>query len=97
MFNLHYGKNIIVFRAHQVALQAEIFLYGTDEKIIISDMDGTMTKTDIKGLYNNCRGRNYLHDGYQSLMNEFCQKGYRIVWITMRSIALYNFSKKYIQ
>jgi hypothetical protein len=29
-------------------------------------------------------------------MKEVCNKGYKIIWITMRSIALYNFSKKYI-
>lgn len=63
---------------------------------MISDFDGTMTKTDIKGIYNNFRGRKYLHDGYDLLIEKLVENGYRIIWITMRSITLYQISKNYI-
>lgn len=59
-------------------------------------MDGTMTKTDLMGLVSNYREQHYLHDGYDIFIKELANQGYKIIWITMRSIALYAFSKKYI-
>ena len=56
-----------------------------------------MTKTDLRGIYHNCKGSHYLHDGYEILMRELSLNGYNIIWITMRSIALYQFSKEYIR
>lgn len=60
-------------------------------------MDGTLTKDDIGGLYNNLYDQHYLHDGYDSLINTADQNGYKIVWLTMRSLPLYKLSKKYIR
>jgi phosphatidate phosphatase LPIN len=60
-------------------------------------MDGTLTKSDLRGLYNNYSEKNYLHDGYSDLIKTAAKNGYRIVWLTMRSLSLYNFSKNYIR
>ena len=74
-------------------MKAEIYLYDINDRIIVSDMDGTMTKTDVRGLYHNCKGNHYLHDGYETFMRELINSGYQAIWITMRSLSLYNFSK----
>jgi phosphatidate phosphatase PAH1 len=31
-------------------------------------MDGTMTKSDLTGLYNNYKSKDYAHDGYYDLL-----------------------------
>lgn len=93
---LVHGKNKIVFKTTRVTLEAEIYLYKLSDKLIISDLDGTMTKTDIMGIVSNYRDINYIHDGYEIFINELSKNGYKIVWLTMRSMAMYNFSKKYI-
>lgn len=59
-------------------------------------MDGTMTKTDLMGIVSNYRETHYIHDGYETFINELSKRGYKIVWLTMRSMAMYSFSKKYI-
>lgn len=56
-------------------------------------MDGTLTKDDIGGLYSNYYDKNYLHDGYHDLIETAYKNGYKIVWLTMRSLPLYKFSK----
>lgn len=59
------GRNIIKFQLDsKYAVSSEIYLYGEHDKILVSDVDGTLTKSDVKGLYNNFHGDNYLHDGY---------------------------------
>lgn len=62
--DLKYGKNIIEYRLEEVVLTGEIYLYTDLDKLIVSDVDGTLTKNDLGGLYNNYMGNNYLHDGY---------------------------------
>lgn len=53
-----------MFKVSRVTLEAQIYLFSLQDKIIISDFDGTMTKTDIMGLVNNYRDTPYMHDGY---------------------------------
>ena len=55
-----------------------------------------MTKSDIRGLYHNMKNLNYLHEGYYELIDRVEKNGYRIIWLTMRSLPLYKFSKNYI-
>lgn len=70
-------------------LEAEIYLYTDNDQILISDVDGTLTKDDFGGLYNNYMGNNYLHDGYHELINRVSENGYKVVWMTMRSLPMY--------
>lgn len=42
-------------------ISAEIYLYDENDKILVSDFDGTLTKDDLGGLYNNYYGSHYLH------------------------------------
>lgn len=96
--SLRYGKNVIKFSLGELNwLGAEIYLYSEHDKILVSDMDGTLTKDDIGGFYNNFHGSDYLHDGYYELLEAANKNGYKIVWLTMRSLPLYKFSKDYIR
>lgn len=60
-------------------------------------MDGTLTKSDACGIYSNYKNVNYLHDGYHDLIGGAYKNGYKIVWLTMRSLPLYRFSKDYVR
>ena len=74
-------------------MAAEIYLYTDKDRVIVSDIDGTVTKNDVGGILNNKIGRNYLHDGYAELCKKVDQNGYKIIWLTMRSLPLYDLSK----
>ncbi len=39
-------------------------MYTANDKILVSDVDGTLTKNDIGGLISNTLEHNYLHEGY---------------------------------
>lgn len=68
--NLNYGKNtirFIVYRGTDIKIasaECEIHLYNQYEKLIVSDVDGTLTKSDISGLACNLIGRHHIHNGY---------------------------------
>lgn len=60
-------------------------------------MDGTVTKSDIGGHINNFLEKDYLHEGYAKLAQQIDKNGYQLVWLTMRALPLYNYSKKYLR
>ena len=43
-------------------------LFTANDKILVSDVDGTLTKNDIGGLISNSLEKNYLHEGYAELI-----------------------------
>ncbi len=67
---LKYGKNDIIYELDDHKLKAQIHLYRTNDKILISDFDGTLTKNDMGGLLGNTCSVNYLHDGYAELIRK---------------------------
>lgn len=95
LFGLTEGKNEIIFKHHNSVLNAEVYLYDSTDKLIVSDFDGTLTKSDIKGLYSNLKQVDYLHDDYSNLMGALYESGYKVVWMTMRSLPLYSMTKEY--
>ena len=91
---LRLGKNSIKFEMENTSLQAEIYLYSCNDKLLISDFDGTATKSDVRGFIHNFKGKDYLHEGYAELLCRADRQGYKVVWLTMRSLPLYSFSKE---
>jgi len=63
----------------------------------VSDVDGTVTKNDIGGHLNNMISRDYLHDGYRDLAVNIEKNGYKMVWMTMRALPMYHYSKNYLR
>lgn len=48
-------------------------------------------------MINNVIKRNHIHNGYIEFIESAEKNGYKIVWLTMRSISMYNLSKSYIK
>lgn len=67
---LKFGKNQIIYELEHHKLKAEIHLFSDNDKILISDVDGTLTKNDIGGLVSNAIERDYLHEGYAELIRK---------------------------
>lgn len=57
-------------------LNGNIFLYDHDVKFIISDIDGTITKSDILGHFCNLLGKPWFHDDIANLYNKIYNNGY---------------------
>lgn len=87
--NLTFGKNVISYGFAEAFLKAEIYLFSDNDKLIVSDVDGTVTKNDLGGHFHNFCGNDYLHEGYAELCKKIDKNGYKIVWLTMRAMPLY--------
>lgn len=64
---LNFGKNTVTFILGECEIEAEIYLYAANDKIVVSDVDGTVTKNDIGGHIHNFMDKDYLHEGYAEL------------------------------
>ena len=50
---LRFGKNVIKYELEETVLEAEVYLFSYKDKLLVSDFDGTATKSDVRGLINN--------------------------------------------
>jgi phosphatidate phosphatase LPIN len=71
----------------------KIFLWDEQEKIVISDIDGTITKSDILGqiLYK------WFHTGVTKLYTEIYKRNYKIIYLTARAIGQYEQTSKFLE
>ena len=63
-----------------VIVKSRIFLWPSDSKIVISDVDGTITKSDLLGHIMPRFGVNYSHEGVVSLYSTIEKHGYKLVY-----------------
>lgn len=73
-----------------------MFLWTEDTKIVISDVDGTITKSDVLGHVLYMLGRDWTHQGVASLYTNIHANGYQVVYLTSRAIGQTYVTKEYV-
>lgn len=77
-------------------IKVKIFMYGPNSRLVISDIDGTITKSDILGYILPLLGYNYHFEGLMDLYNDIESNNYQFVYLTARSIHEYKATRSYI-
>lgn len=94
---LKYGKNIARFELSVGEIKEEIttkiFLWDHHEKIVISDIDGTITKSDILGQILS----KWIHTDVTKLFTEIAKRHYKIIYMTARAIGQYQQTAKFLE
>lgn len=73
-----------------VNLTGKIYFWNDSDKIVISDIDGTLTKSDIMGHLCYLIGRDWSRAGVVNLYNGIVAKNYKILYLSSRSISQVN-------
>ena len=60
---------------------------------MISDIDGTITRSDVMGQLKT----NYIHKGVCLLYNEVYRRGYKMLYMTARAIGQYGQTKRFLR
>ncbi|OAV95403.1 hypothetical protein PTTG_05454 [Puccinia triticina 1-1 BBBD Race 1] len=76
---------------------SRIFLWEADYKICISDIDGTITKSDALGHVFNMIGRDWTHAGVAKLYTDIARNGYKVMYLTSRAIGQANTTREYLK
>ena len=77
-------------------LKSSIYLWPSTSKIVISDVDGTITRSDVLGQVLPFIGRDWTHEGVAELFSAITKRGYRIVYLTARAIGQSTMTKNYL-
>jgi len=77
-------------------LSSYIYLWHYTSKVIITDVDGTITKSDILGQVLPFFGKDWSHPGVAALFRNLYNNGYKIVYLTARAIGQSAFTKRYL-
>jgi phosphatidate phosphatase LPIN len=97
---LNYGKNEITYQVKNTDVCIKGFIYYWDytEKIVISDVDGTVTKSDLGGqVFPRLGISDWAHTGIAKLYSDIAKNGYKILYLSSRAIGHVGSTKRYLQ
>ncbi|PKC70831.1 LNS2-domain-containing protein [Rhizophagus irregularis] len=99
--NLKKGANTISFSVasyqKKATCIAKLFFWDYDTQIVISDIDGTITKSDALGHVFTMIGRDWTHSGVAKLYTDITRNGYQILYLTSRAIGQADYTRDYLK
>jgi len=100
-FNLKKGANQVQFSVTSAfqgttKCYCQIFLWHHSDKIVISDIDGTITKSDVRGQVFHMIGRDWSQCDVVKLFSKIVENGYHIVYLSARAIGQASQTKGYL-
>ncbi|KAK3301044.1 Lipin/Ned1/Smp2-domain-containing protein [Chaetomium fimeti] len=94
--DLQPGENSMSFTVNRATCQAYMYLWKHETPVVISDIDGTITKSDALGHVLNMIGRDWTHAGVAKLYNDIVSNGYNIMYLTSRSVGQADSTRTYL-
>ncbi|KAI9251190.1 Lipin/Ned1/Smp2-domain-containing protein [Sporodiniella umbellata] len=96
------GANTISFSvssAYQgtATCAAKIFYWKHNYNIVISDIDGTITKSDALGHVFTMIGKDWTHNGIAKLYTDISNNGYHFLYLTSRAIGQADYTRDYLK
>lgn len=97
--NLKPGANDLAFSVNQgkAVCTAKMFYWKYNVPIVISDIDGTITKSDALGHVLAMIGRDWTHPGVGKLFTDIANNGYNVMYLTARSVGQADSTRSYLQ
>ncbi|XP_039935860.1 phosphatidate phosphatase LPIN3 [Hirundo rustica] len=100
--NLQDGPNEVAFSVTTqyqgtCRCEATIFLWNWNEKVVISDIDGTITKSDALGQILPQLGKDWTHRGIVKLFHKIHLNGYKFLYCSARAIGMADITKGYLK
>lgn len=100
--NLREGMNEMVFSvttAYQgtTRCKCNVFKWRYDDKIVISDIDGTITKSDVLGHIFPLVGKDWAQSGVAQLFTKIKNNGYQLLYLSARAIGQARVTREYLR
>ncbi|KAF5599784.1 SMP2 [Fusarium pseudoanthophilum] len=90
------GANSMAFTVNRATCKANMYLWRHETPVVISDIDGTITKSDALGHVLNMIGRDWTHSGVAKLYSDISANGYNIMYLTSRSVGQSDTTRAYL-
>ncbi|XP_009359431.2 phosphatidate phosphatase PAH2-like isoform X2 [Pyrus x bretschneideri] len=95
------GKNTVTFTFFTAMLgkqqvDARIYLWKWNTRIVISDVDGTITKSDVLGQFMPLVGVDWSHVGVTHLFSAIKENGYQLLFLSARAISQASVTRHFL-
>ncbi|KAM1669515.1 hypothetical protein ACFX2K_043612 [Malus domestica] len=95
------GKNTVTFTFFTAMLgkqqvDARIYLWKWNTRIVISDVDGTITKSDVLGQFMPLVGVDWSHIGVTNLFSAIKENGYQLLFLSARAISQASVTRQFL-
>ncbi|XP_068005944.1 phosphatidate phosphatase LPIN3 isoform X2 [Melanerpes formicivorus] len=77
--------------------EATIYLWNWDDRVVISDIDGTITRSDALGHILPHLGKDWTHQGIVKLFHKIHLNGYKFLYCSARAIGMAHITKGYLK
>ncbi|KAJ9166216.1 hypothetical protein P3X46_020997 [Hevea brasiliensis] len=99
--NLKEGSNAVTFTFSTAVLgkqkvDARIYLWKWNTSIVISDVDGTITKSDVLGQFMPLVGIDWSQTGVAHLFSAIKDNGYQFLYLSARAIAQAYITRQFL-
>ncbi|XP_010269333.1 PREDICTED: phosphatidate phosphatase PAH2-like [Nelumbo nucifera] len=99
--DLKEGQNMITFTFSTAMLgkqqvDARIYLWKWNTRIVVSDVDGTITKSDVLGQFMPLVGRDWSQTGVAHLFSAIKENGYQLLFLSARSISQAYLTRQFL-
>ncbi|XP_065882158.1 phosphatidate phosphatase PAH2-like [Euphorbia lathyris] len=99
--NLKEGGNVVTFTFSTAMLgkqkvEARIYLWKWNTRIVISDVDGTITKSDVLGQFMPLVGRDWSQTGVAHLFSAIEENGYQLLFLSARAISQAYLTRQFL-
>jgi len=96
--NLKQGENAAWYVCPELNIKLEfsVFLFNSTDKLVLTDVDGTITQSDIKGHVLPRIGLTAHQAGVVELFHKLYERGYKIIYLTARPCAMDDGTKAYL-
>ena len=92
-FELNDGMNEIEYLVDGYTISSNIYLWNYTDKIVISDFDGTITRSDVIGQIGVYFGIDWTHKYIAKLYSHIVNNGYRMLYVTARTMYMQSSTK----
>ncbi|KAM8822722.1 phosphatidate phosphatase LPIN2-like isoform 3-T3 [Spinachia spinachia] len=76
--------------------EGTIYLWRWDDKVIVSDIDGTITKSDVFGQILPQLGKDWTQQGIAKLYHSVHENGYKFLYCSARAIGMADMTRGYL-
>ncbi|PNY10915.1 phosphatidate phosphatase LPIN10 [Trifolium pratense] len=99
--NLKDGQNMVTFSYSTRVLgkqkvDAHVYLWKWNARIVISDVDGTITKSDVLGQVMPLVGKDWNQTGVTRLFSAIKENGYQLLFLSARAIVQAYLTRKFL-
>ncbi|KAG2302387.1 hypothetical protein Bca4012_060697 [Brassica carinata] len=94
--DLKEGMNTVNFTFSTNIVDARIYLWKWNARIVVSDVDGTITRSDVLGQFMPLVGIDWSQTGVTHLFSAVKENGYQLMFLSARAISQASITRQFL-